>query len=275
MNIKRFSKDSPKKRKKSFWIIISILLIIIFIIALSFLVNYKKFNISKINIYGADMLDQKAILENIENSLSGKYYILFSKRNFLIYPKEQVYKNLYNQFPVLSSVESYVTESNTLQVDLKLRKAFALWCQRYDDRDFPKCFFLDDNGFVFSPAPDFSGDAYLKYFGFLPFGDPVGSNFLNSPQSFKNLSDFINKLKKIGISPLYTEASTTSSFEINIDKDSKILFNLDYDLNQTFDRLSVFINSKEWLSENLKLTDLEYLDLRFGNKVFYKLKNPK
>ncbi len=260
------------KKRLSFWFLFFLFLIIFVTLGLSFLSGYKKFKIENVNIYGADILDQSLLKENINSTLSGKYYHLFSKKNFLIYPNKYISDNLKSEFKIIDYTSIYLTDINTLQVDVYLREPFALWCQKYDGMDFPKCFFLDKKGFVFSPSPDFSGDAYLKYFGFLPFGDPVGSYFLNSPQSFTKLSDFLISLKKIGISPIYTTASTTNSFEINLKNDSKIFFNLDDDLEKTYFRLDAFLKSKKWISEGITIDSLDYLDLRFGNKIFYKKK---
>lgn len=269
--MQKISKVSTKKRF-IFWFSLFVFVILALFFSMSFLSGYKKFTIQNINIYGADILDKSLIRKNIDQSISGKFYYLFSKRNFLIYPKEYIAKNLKDQFKIIDTVSVYVTDLNTLQVDISLRKPQALWCQRGEGVDISKCFFLDKNGFVFSPSPDFSGDAYLKYFGFLPFGDPVGLYFLNSPDLFIKVSSFLNSLKSIDISPLYTNASTSNSFEINLKDQSKIFFNPNDNLDLVFSRLQIFLNSKEWISENIKVYDLHYLDLRFDNKIFYKKK---
>jgi uncharacterized membrane protein len=264
-------KDKSFKHKKLFFVLFA-LIVILFIFSI-FVLNHKKFLIADVRVYGADILGDQNIKTEVASLISGKYFKLYSKKNILFYPKNDIVLKLKKDFPLISSVSIYPTDLNILQIDISLRKPHSLWCDGLPSPEFvSRCYFLDNDGFVFSKAPQFSGDAYFKYYGILPFGAPIGSYFLDSTQSFNDLNDFVLNVKKLNINPVFVLASSATAFEIGLSSGGKILFNTDSSFIDIFSRLETFLNSKDWISSGGLVSNIEYIDLRFGNKIFYKIK---
>ena len=123
---------------------------------------------------------------------------------------------------------------------------------------------------VFSDAPSFSGQAYTRYHGLLD-GDlnPIGRMYLPSAK-FKEIGNFINSLKGLGLVISEFHSETEGDYEIYLENGSKIIF----DDRRPFDK--ILVNLESILSEigigkglsTSSSVKLDYVDLRFGNKIF-------
>lgn len=143
------------------------------------------------------------------------------------------------------------------------RNPFALLCKE------EQCVYIDKDGYIFEKAPYFSGEIFLKFFDERDNNQGLALNrVLLSKDQFENINKFKDLInhEEIYISAVFLkndgnfEFKTTEGWLIKLDErnDQKISFeNLKISLEQEI---------KE------KRKDLDYIDLRFGNKVFYKFK---
>ena len=159
-------------------------------------------------------------------------------------------------------------QNNVLQLSLKEKSAFALWCGDIS------CYFLDSTGFIFSRAPEFSGNVYKTFTGFVKEdveGGALGKQFLSTDKILM-IQKVIDALEaeKINISKINVQSiketklvtSTGTMFIVDIGKIS----------DETMKNLRNTLASDEFNKKMPQLKDVEYIDVRFGGKVFFKLK---
>jgi hypothetical protein len=165
-----------------------------------------------------------------------------------------------------------------LSIAIGERKPEIVWC---DGAVSPKCFFADDEGYIFSPAPQYSDNIFYSLVGGLP-AEAIGTKPLPT-NSFQNIVLFAKLLpdafKKAnfndGSQLIRVVASTTGEYTAvlrNNKAEWRILFN-DGDATETIKNLVSVLSCdafKQDLSTNK--TDLDYLNLRIGKKVFYRFK---
>ncbi len=191
---------------------------------------------------------------------SGAYLGFFSKRNILLYPKGEIERKILQDFPRIKNVIVRIKGARAVSVLISERLPEALWCQSKEENS--DCYFLDERGFIFAKSPLFSSQVYTRFLGQLSNDEPLRSVFL--PEIFFRLSSFVKRVEEIGFPSVFVEVFEDDSVVLETNE-GKIIFTLERDFNETLANLKSF-----WRENRDELSDFEYLDLRFGNKIFYK-----
>ena len=235
----------------------------------------QSIQIDTVTVSGATVLPVQNLEQEAKNVLVGTYAFMFPKTNVFIYSQEDVERVLSKKFPRIQTFRSTIIDNHILSITVTEREPFALWCDTIPtDSIIPQCYFLDKDGFVFDHAPQFSGDAYFKYYGILPYEAPIGSYYLSSTTRFHELSGFVENAKNLNITPLYMTAKDQNSFELYIFGGGKILFDATENLSKVSERLSALLKTQNLVPREGGELLVEYVDLRFGNKMFFKPKLP-
>jgi hypothetical protein len=141
-----------------------------------------------------------------------------------------------------------------------------------DSSVIPHCYFIDTTGYVFSGAPDFSGDVYFKYYGLVPSESVVGSSYLASSDTFSQLNDFVNAVKALHITPLYIVAEDQNNFTLYIYGGGKIIFDNHDPFSKTAEHLQILLQTENLVPQKNGELLVDYIDLRYGNKLYYKVR---
>lgn len=273
---------AKKKRKRAILRIVwFFVLTVILVGGFALLTHYKKTTIDNIVVNGAVLLSPEEIKSKTLDYISGNYYYIFGKSNALLYPKKNLTEYLIKQYPRIKNIEIGLSDYHTIEIDLSEREPVALWCDTApseistttDPNLVPNCYFLDQSGFVFSPSPDFSGDAYFKYYGLLPYESAIGSSFLSSSDKFGELSKFASAVKALNITPLYIVAKNQDEFVMYIYGGGQILFDDKEPLSKAATNLQLLLQKANLVPQKNGELFVEYIDLRYGNKLYYKVRN--
>jgi hypothetical protein len=135
------------------------------------------------------------------------------------------------------------------------------------------CSFMDENGFIFQPAPSFSGGIFVKFIDQRQATSSsienaaIGKETISEPELQKLLS-FEKLLGSQAITVSKIILKKNGEYEIYLKEGWYILLNSKNEPNPSFNNLLLVLDSN--IKE--KRPQLEYIDLRFGNKVFFKYK---
>lgn len=233
-----------------------------------FLARASFFRITTVAVSGASAVPPTAIQTLVQQDIAGSYLFFYPKNNILLYPKHTVRQQLLGQFPTLKSADVHAVTLHTIEVVVAERQPAALWC---GNASTSACFLLDAEGLAYAPAPTYSGDAYKKYVGEVaPAALPW--QYL-APASFHSLSALVDALAK------KESASTAARVSVDANNDVRLafangfvlLFTLGDDASKTLERFSLALTAAPFAAHSL--ADFEYLDLRFGDKLYYKLRD--
>ncbi len=282
-------KKKQKELKRRVWISISIIgLILIGLILIS---RIPKINIKNIEITGNKIVDTEVIESAVRSLIAGQYLWVIPKTNFLLYPKKKIITELGSQYKRLTDIEIGLDRWQTLEISVGERTGHYTWCgEELPEADIGleniKCYFMDDMGYIFDQAPFFSGDVYLKFFG--PRSDALGNRADTAldaagtyfrPELFKDINRFKQGLEEIGLRPTALFSGEGSDLEFylksskSIVNSPKIILRKDSDFTKMLENLDTAIHNEPLRSElKNKYESLMYIDLRFGNKVYYKFK---
>ena len=221
--------------------------------------------IGSIEVEGLKKVTEKSVVERVEEILNAPTRQLLSTRNIYTYPREEIEEGILTAFPRIKSVTVDRAQKfpTTLIVKIEERTPFAQWCVTGLD-----CFTVDREGFIFAKYVPFVESLPETSYVFNTRGtghNPIGQSAL--PGQFNELVTLMDLLGREGFA---VQSATIDGEDIRLALD---LFDLKVSLRQD---PSVLVKNLQLVlgSDTLKnrRAEIEYIDLRFDNRVYYKLK---
>lgn len=264
------------------------LLAILFVVSL-YAAYHPKLLISKTVVEGNKTVSDFDIREVVNGKLAGKFLNLYPRRHALLYPREEVKKALAKAFPRLRTIELSQPNLRELNIVVTERRGDYLWCHvksaEADHVASPPdndCYFADDTGFVFSPAPRFSNSLYFEFIT-ASSTNPIGrypipaALFQKITAAQKQLSAALTSSFLAGQKVFQARPGELNDWNFKVgskaggDKSWEIRMDLGADLNAAVFALASVLADPDFIKETENNHgDLEYLDLRFAPKVFYR-----
>ncbi len=232
--------------------------------------RYKEVTIYNISISGNEVIEKNTIENIVSEKLSGNQYLFFPNRNIFLYPKTSIIDSIKNISPYILSANVSFGNFNSINVEVIERKPHSLYCgAEYKKEDGVSCYFLDDKGFIFDEAPQFSGNTFVRYFGTTT--EPYIGNTYSNTILFQTLSRFIDNLKEKGLDVVSVRIISPDEILFYLDTGSKLIISEKTDYNKVITYIADIMTSADFKGkdENGKL-NVSYVDFRFGNKIFYK-----
>jgi cell division septal protein FtsQ len=246
------------------------------------LARLDAFRIAGITVSGNSVVSEEELRNIVEQNIAGAYFFVFPKSNVFLYPERTIEAAVVEQVKKIDRADVESDGLRAVTLTIRERRPLVLWCGKtYADFQAVNetCYFLDKDGFVYAEAPDFTGTVFKRFFGplFNTDGslavrddDPVGDYFL-TPSEFQRIIFFIDMLKEEEqIASVALALTDAMDVELYTENGPRILFAREHDLSQTLSNLSSALNIEELSREGFDT--LEYIDLRFGNKVYYRFK---
>ncbi|MBU3668906.1 MAG: FtsQ-type POTRA domain-containing protein [Candidatus Taylorbacteria bacterium] len=258
------SQSVVKKRRKKRMIRLGVRLglLLLLIISVDLLSQIEFFSIKATVISGNIHMTTEEIQGIVDESLSGKYLLLFPKKNGFLYPKNEIVENIQNRYPRVSSVKVFTESFSTLNVRIEERKQIASWCGAIT------CYEVDGGGYIYAEAEPTEGILIFKGLEEHIGSKPIGVEMLET-EIFNEILEVTSKMAEINLPVREVEFRSRDEVYFWVSgKDSKrVIFTSRKKYTEAFENLSAALKSKAFASS----TDFEYIDTRFGNKVFYRV----
>ncbi|MFC1756561.1 cell division protein FtsQ/DivIB [Patescibacteria group bacterium] len=266
------SSAKRKKRKRLFlrafllWLFVVLFLFGV-IFFLFFLDNFK---IKEVVFTGASSFWEKELGEIINKTLSAKTFFVIPNNRIFSFPANKTQTALLDKYSQLKSLRISRKFFSGLDVVVEERVPVAIICTELNEDK--ECSFLDRTGYIFEESPLFSPGVFVRFVDFRPIQPQIGENLLEE-NDFRDILNFKDKLADVfRVSEIYLKPEKV--FELYPEKEGDqfegwyLIFDSRDNLELLYDNLEVFL--KEDVSRSL--AEIEYVDLRFGNKIFFKNK---
>lgn len=267
-------------KRRTFLVRSAIFLLVFFLAlgALSWISHYPQMTVSSIILDGASKKTAELVQPFVKNKISGRYLGLFSRSNIALIPQKTIEESLLDSFPRIKSAEVSFHSLQAIEVSLKERERRYIWCgSNPESRN--QCYFLDEEGVIFTKSPQFSGPVYFEIYSEI-YGGPERSTVPRKPlgyrlfakEEFQHIIALHDALEQFGsrVESLHLDEENVLTFTMG--NGVRVLV----DRNQNFEivrnNLQVAVESEALPQYGLSSNDspIDYVDLRFENKAFYK-----
>ena len=238
--------------------------------------RWQYWRIEKIEFFGIVALEENSLRGTVLKELGGWYLGLFPKDFYFLISKKNLANNLRKSFPGIQKLKISKDFPNKLKIEITERELFGILCEgrrrtattteSYSEKN---CVFVDSEGVAYEDAPKSIGrlipkidtDEEIAEAGAKVWKENIIGRFKEASEASRLLTGSplvgYQLFSKI---PREIRAINSEGFWVYL--------NVEDNFRQVFDRLKTVLEKE--IKEKRPL--LDYVDLRFGNKVFYKFK---
>ena len=242
--------------------------------------HHERFTISEVKVVGNQTVSAQVVMEIASRHLQKSYWWLIPKSTALTYPKQAIIKDILETSGYVESLDFKVNNWQELIIEVKERSAAYIWCATGVEQS---CFLADSSGYLFSTAPTFSDNIMFIINSSLP-ASPLGTRPLEIA-SFQRLVLAIEampeilrtaKLSRVEVSEVEILPLGDYAFHIvergPTSRDQwQFKWNDQQDLSVVATYLAAVWSAADFIDQKGQAgAKLEYIDLRFGKKIFYK-----
>jgi len=231
--------------------------------------------IKHVSVRGLETLASSTVAEFATKKIDGRMLLVFPKDNILLYPKKEVERGLLKEFPALKDAVIHADNFEAITINAAERHPKALWCGESPVLS-QNCRLMDEGGFVYSPGLENALSGLIRYTGaatttrlYTAQTEPL--QYLTA-REFAALEALVDALgqnqKQTAIAMVDVDAH--SDVRVIFENNFMLLFALKDAGSDVYERFTLALASGPFL--NKTINDFDYLDLRFGDKLYYRLK---
>lgn len=222
-------------------------------------------------VNGNEVTTDEELKTLVNQTLEGNYWFVFPKSNIFLYSRSAIENAITKSIARVSTASVSSADLSTISIAVRERGPSALWCEGEFDKNDPvpsPCYFIDSDGLIFAEAPSFSGNVFLRYWGLFG-GVPIGRQLVEL-SAYREMAYFMSVLPKFNLEPTDVILDLQGDVTVQLQGDARLLFARSQDLGEVLQNLDSVLSSEPL--EGTDSLELDYIDLRFGNKIFYRLK---
>ena len=277
--IRKSRRERMRRIDHAFALAAQALLVCCFLFFFStWLSDRDKFQITVVSVEGAHAVDSKIIGNVATAQLSRHLLWQINRNNALLYPRHALRSEIMLLDTHIKDVET-VVEGGKLTIRLHEYVSAFLWCPPLPDPGVASvtasastttsattgCSFADETGHIFAPAPEYSGSPFLV---FKTTRRDNNVHAILPREEFDKVNMFLAELAPLALIPRLVEQSGVHDFIITTGEPWVVRWSSTRDPKADARNLALVLQNLSVDPTNL--ATLKAIDLRFGNKVFYR-----
>jgi hypothetical protein len=237
---------------------------LVLVVGLAWAVSWASYlpqlRLTHIEVSGTHALSSNIVRAVAEAQVyDGRWFV--APDDILAFPAAAIVRTL-ESFPRIASAS--VTRpsplSQTASVVVVEREPYARWCASASD-----CYLMDDGGFIFARAVDETPRSPVVFMGAIASTtNPIGMRF--EPEHFAAIKSFVERFAETEYVPSVVTMGEGSDFTVTLPTFS-VLASLGEDPATLIRNLELALQSETLARAT---SSLEYVDLRFGDRVYFK-----
>ncbi len=232
-----------------------------------YVANLPYLAVDRLEVRGASLLSPSEIETAVRESIAGRGRWGFIPRsNFFAVSGKAIEKRLGERFPSLEHIDVGRRFPDRLVIEIKERTLWGVYCSRGDTDDAPRsCAYLDTSGTAYEELSQFQGWLLPVVFG---SGSVALGTAPISPATLAFFGQARAALAAVGGDLLALRLSTSSAADARLElaEGWELWVSTDRPIAEWSGVLETVLEQEIGARRPL----LEYVDLRLGNKVFYK-----
>lgn len=234
-----------------------------FLIIFSVFLYLPKFRIKEIEINGNENLTGKTRIV-VNEELNKKMLFLIPKNNFFIFKKSGLKEKILQTITSIKTVEINKNFPDAIILNIKERTIAGAYCA---DEEMLKCFSLDEEAMIFEEKTINSEEKKLIFIATTSAATIKQSERIMDKKTFAKLLYFSDSAEKLLILKARKIILNKNEYNVFFENSFYVIVNKEQ-INSAFENLKLILESQIKDKKN----NLEYIDLRFQNKAFFKLR---
>ena len=267
--IRRLAAKIPRERRKGAWkkwlVMIPIMLMAS---GLIYFVNLPQYQIETIEIEGALLTSRSDVHDIVTQELGRRYMFLVPKTFMWLFPRISIRNKIETIPSVLDVSLDLKHKERKLLITIEDRKHEYVWCSKTSPE---KCFYMDRAGLVFAESPKFEGSAFLRFYGQIDEAEPINKIYLDSARMI-DLTEFLKNIEMLGLRSAEVRVNSIREVHVVLLSGTDLIVSMEKPLDAVAGNLRTILNSPEFKKEVRNVDDISYMDLRYGNKAYWKQK---
>ncbi len=216
--------------------------------------------ITEVVASGGETIEPVLIEQKVQEKLEGTYLGLVPRRFAWLYPEAEI-------FETVGATERLFNVSVTRESGTKLLITydeyvpFALWCHQAAVDD---CLFINAEGYAFGKAPKLTGGSLLRFV--TPGREAVVGEVVAEAQTLSDMQELVQGLENYGWFISQVEIDQVGDVFLQVVGGGELKVSTKTAPAETVENLLVVLSSDEF--KDLKPGSFQYVDLRFGEKIF-------
>jgi cell division septal protein FtsQ len=260
-----------KKRKRKFSRVLFWLLLLGFFGICGYILLFSPYlDVDAISVEGNQDISNREIEDRVMESIEGKYFNFFPKKNFFFVNEKNINAALKSNFDQLEVASIEKKFPGTISIRVTERKPELVWCSG------GVCYFVDKDGLAYGGA--IGTDEELRGNGFLTVVDdsavPVDLGKTKINPDYIGFIEAANGMLRNDLKLDLTESFHTAgiaSGEISVKNGEGWTVKLGSEFSIEDAKKVIQTLFEKELNEEVR-KNLDYLDLRIKNKIYYKIK---
>jgi len=234
--------------------------VILILTAIWYGTRVQSLTLSKVEVYGGQTISHEKVSNLALGELQGEYIGFIPRAFAWLYPQSEITAAL-SSIERIHSIEVDRSNGSTLHVTFQEYLPGAFWCKTLLAVE---CVFIDDSGYAYAPAPNLAGGSLLRFIH-TSQAPEIGTQ-LTSPEDFLLLNQLTDKLFEKDWFVSHIEIDKVRDAFLHIVGGGEFKVTLTQGPEVTVSNLNVVLTSEEF--KDVQPGNFQYIDLRFGNKVF-------
>lgn len=230
------------------------------IIGIWYCTRFDSFTISEITASGGATISPVLIKQLAEKQLEGTYFGLIPKRFAYFYPKGEIL-SVVGGVERIKNVQIELLNHKSLSINYGEYSPNALWCK---EKGVDECLFIDETGYAFGQAPDLDGGSLLRFYTLQD--SPTKSKFMVQTEEYLAILELVTRLAESGWFVHSVEIDLARDIFFTLEGGGELKVTLKENVDKTLGYLNTVRESEKF--KHLAPGNFQYIDLRFGTKIF-------
>jgi hypothetical protein len=241
------------------WGLLSVSICALIITGIWYGTRLSVFTIQNVSASGGITIQSSEVIARAEPVLEGAYLKLVPRRFTYSYPEEAIEASV-STVPRIKNVRVEKESNQSILITYDEYVPDALWC----DKEGKDCLFIDASGYAFGEAPDLKGGSLIRYHTSETPLKVGATPFL--VDDYNQTKDFAERLAGTGWFVANVEIDSVRDVFYTLVGGGELKVTLGEKNERTLEYLNTIRISEEF--SHLEPGNFEYIDLRFGTKVF-------
>lgn len=248
--------------------------------ALYYMLQLPLLRFSDVHVAGLQTLSSEEVMGAVRADLAGTYFFLIPRDSYFFVSGAYLEERLKKQFSRIAEVAVKKTTGQPLSVTITERSVWGIVCEKANsvggsqevlpvqEKKTDACFYIDRSGTAFEDVSSFAGSLFPVIYKEEPgmLGQiavaPADVEF------FESSRDFLHLASGLSLFSMESQKTSPNDMHLYLKEGWELIVPRDKSPEEWTHVLDVLLSGE--IKDRKK--DLLYVDLRFGNKVFYKFR---